>query len=59
MKSGREHQPQFPVRDYSHDWQRAVSWLGDRHLLATPIAPRSPDRKAQFLVDGARRWQFR
>ena len=27
----------FPVRDYSSAVQNAVSWLGDRYLLATPV----------------------
>jgi hypothetical protein len=43
MKSPRDSQPLFPVRDYSLALQSAVSWLGDRHLLATPIhAPSRP-----------------
>lgn len=45
MKSSRDSQPLFPVRDYSLALQSAVSWLGDRHLLATPIhAAGRPDR---------------
>ena len=37
MKATRDSQPPFPVRDYSSAVQRAVSWLGDRYLLAAPI----------------------
>ena len=37
VKSSRDSQSHFPVRDYSLALQSAVSWLGDRHLLATPI----------------------
>jgi hypothetical protein len=43
MKDTRDNQPPFPVRDYSSAVQSAVSWLGDRYLLATPIhAPSRP-----------------
>ena len=43
MKDARDSQPPFPVRDYSSAVQSAVSWLGDRYLLATPIhAPSRP-----------------
>jgi hypothetical protein len=37
MKNPRDSQAPFPVRDYSSAVQSAVSWLGDRYLLATPI----------------------
>ena len=37
MKDTRDSQAPFPVRDYSSAVQSAVSWLGDRYLLATPI----------------------
>ena len=37
MKDTRDSQAHFPVRDYSPAVQNAVSWLGDRYLLATPI----------------------
>ena len=37
MKSTRDSQADFPVRDYSSAVQNAVSWLGDRYLLATPV----------------------
>jgi hypothetical protein len=43
MTDTRGNQPPFPVRDYSSAVQNAVSWLGDRYLLATPIhAPNRP-----------------
>lgn len=45
MKDTRDSQPPFPVRDYSSAVQSAVSWLGDRYLLATPIhASNRPSR---------------
>lgn len=36
MKRSTESQPSLPVHDYEPALQRAVSWLGDRHVLATP-----------------------
>jgi hypothetical protein len=36
MKLRRTHPP-LPTHDYSLALQDAVSWLGDRYLLATPI----------------------
>ena len=30
----------LPVRDYSNALLTAVSWLGERHLLAVPLTPR-------------------
>jgi hypothetical protein len=32
--------PPFPVHDYRDALHNAVSWLGDRHLLAVPITAR-------------------
>jgi hypothetical protein len=55
VKSSRDSQSHFPVRDYSLAVQSAVSWLGDRYLLATPIAARSrslvrrPLQRVQYL----------
>jgi hypothetical protein len=37
MKDTRDSHAHFPVRDYSLAVQSAVSWLGDRYLLATPV----------------------
>ena len=45
MKDTRDSQPPFPVRDYSSAVQSAVSWLGDRYLLATPI--HAPNRSGR------------
>jgi hypothetical protein len=36
MKRSTDSQPPLPVHDYEPALQRAVSWLGDRHILATP-----------------------
>ena len=36
MKRPNDTHSPLPVHDYEPALQRAVSWLGDRHLLATP-----------------------
>jgi hypothetical protein len=36
MKRSTDSNPTPPVHDYELALQRAVSWLGDRHILATP-----------------------
>jgi hypothetical protein len=36
MKRSNDSHSPLPVHDYELALQRAVSWLGDRHLLATP-----------------------
>jgi hypothetical protein len=37
MKLKNQTRPRLPVQDYSHAIRNAVSWLGDRYLLAVPI----------------------
>ena len=58
VKSPRDNQPPFPVRDYSSAVQNAVSWLGDRYLLATPVSAHNqgwrPLRRSQSAVKAAR-----
>ena len=54
VKSPHESHPPFPLRDYSVAVQSAVSWLGDRYLLATPIPARSHERPATSLVGGSK-----
>ena len=44
----------IPVHDYQTALQRAVSWLGDRYLLAEPVQRRSEDRGPYFAE--TRRW---
>lgn len=56
MKSSRDSQPNFPVRDYSLAVESAVSWLGDRYLLATPIAARSHAPQATHFAGSSGRW---
>lgn len=50
MKRMHRTQRSLPVHDYSFAVRRAVSWLGDRYLLAVPInAPRrSPSEGPYF-----------
>ena len=36
MKRSNDSRSPVPVHDYEPALQRAVSWLGDRHILATP-----------------------
>lgn len=44
----------IPVHDYRPALQNAVTWLGDRYLLAEPVTRRSEDRKPYFVE--TRRW---
>ena len=59
MKTPHESQPPFPVRDYSVAVQSAVSWLGDRYLLAAPIPARTHERAATPFIGGSNRWRGR
>ncbi|HTU67414.1 MAG TPA: hypothetical protein VMF52_15810 [Steroidobacteraceae bacterium] len=47
MKRNKPRNPDLPVHDYRPALQCAVSWLGDRYLLAEPVR-RSPERKSFF-----------
>jgi hypothetical protein len=55
VKRPNDLHPQLPVHDYGTALQSAVSWLGDRYLLASPIATRRPDRYADAGFALARR----
>jgi hypothetical protein len=46
--------PLLPVHDYRPALQCAVSWLGDRYLLAAPVVRRHEERKPFFAE--TRRW---
>ncbi len=54
MKRKRPTNPQLPVHDYRPALQCAVSWLGDRYLLAEPVRRLPEERKAFFAE--ARPW---
>jgi len=53
MKGRKASNPSLPVHDYRPALQCAVSWLGDRYLLAEP-AQRVHERKPYFSE--VRRW---
>ena len=55
MKRSNDLHPQLPLHDYGLALQSAVSWLGDRYLLAAPIPARRPDRYADASSANARR----
>ena len=38
----------IPLHDYSPALQSAVSWLGERYVLAEPVTRRREERKAYF-----------
>jgi hypothetical protein len=50
----KSKQAPFPLHDYGAALQGAVSWLGDRHLLAAP-APRLQTVQASNFAE-SRRW---
>jgi hypothetical protein len=37
MKLNKQQSPALPVHDYRTALQIALSWLGDRYLLAQPV----------------------
>jgi hypothetical protein len=47
MKTLKSMSPGIPQHDYRAAIQGALSWLGDRYLLAEPLNPRSEDRKVE------------
>jgi hypothetical protein len=47
------------MHDYGLALQNAVSWLGDRYLLASPVTARRPDRHAEAGFAAARRRYLR
>jgi hypothetical protein len=44
----------IPQHDYAQALKSAVSWLGDRYLLAAPLPKRRDQRKDYFVE--TRRW---
>lgn len=50
----KESPAQIPLHDYSPALKGAVSWLGDRHLLAEPVARLSEERTPYFAEP--RKW---
>jgi hypothetical protein len=41
--------PHMPQHDYGLALQSAVSWLGERYLLAEPVSRRVEERKPFFV----------
>ena len=50
----RKEYAALPVHDYSPALKGAMSWLGDRYLLAEPAPRLSEERKPYFAEQ--RRW---
>ena len=50
----KETTAQIPLHDYRPALQGALSWLGDRHLLAEPVARLNEERAPYFAEP--RRW---
>ena len=60
MKLSNQTRPQFPVEDYSRAIHSAVSWLGDRYLLAAPINVRPHSHlPGRFFAEGRPGWHER
>jgi hypothetical protein len=49
MKHPKEASHPIPRYDYGLALQSAVSWLGDRYLLAEPVTRRIEERKPFFV----------
>ena len=43
----------LPLHDYSPALQGALSWLGDRHLLAEPV-PRLNEERSPYFAESPR-----
>jgi hypothetical protein len=50
----RKEYSALPLHDYRPALQGALSWLGDRHLLAEPV-PRLSEANAPYFTE-PRRW---
>jgi hypothetical protein len=54
MKLNKPQNPALPSHDYRIALQTALSWLGDRYLLAQPVNRVSAQRRPNFAE--TRRW---
>jgi hypothetical protein len=54
MKHIETTSPSIPQHDYGRALKSAVSWLGDRYLLAEPLPKRANENKGYFVE--TRRW---
>ena len=50
MKRSRDTSNRMPRNDYALALQNAVSWLGDRYLLAEPVNRRRDDSRPYFAA---------
>lgn len=48
--------PTLPVHDYSGAIQSAVSWLGERYILAAPVTPRRDAREVPAFLLHSESW---
>jgi hypothetical protein len=48
VKNTKKLKPTLPTHDYRPALQGALSWLGNRYLLAEPLNRRSDDNKPQY-----------
>ena len=54
MRSSESASDVLPKHDYAQALKSAVSWLGDRYLLAEPLRKRREEPRDYFLQ--TRRW---
>jgi hypothetical protein len=47
MKTNKAPRQKIPTHDYSPALQGALSWLGNRYLLAEPLNRRRDERKLE------------
>jgi hypothetical protein len=50
MKTPEHRKRLLPHHDYRTALQSAVSWLGDRYVLAEPVRKRDDGRRAYFTT---------
>ena len=48
MKKTKQLKQAIPTHDYRPALQGALSWLGNRYLLAEPLNRRPDDKNSQF-----------
>ncbi len=56
MKSIENNPQPLPLHDYDVAVKSAVSWMGDRYLLAEPVSRRREARAAAPFFNEVRRW---
>jgi hypothetical protein len=54
MKLNKPRNPALPMHDYRTALQCALSWLGDRYLLAQPVNRVSAQHRPNFAA--TRQW---